>query len=514
MTRRLVRGGGPPTGLLPARMQRVLRSSRELWLAFIVLHLLFLLALLPTIIGGQVLGDLPLYRNWADAGLEYHYWHGLDAEWVYPIGALAPITLAALAGPALYQLCWFLMTTALNGLAVGVLIRWGRDQRGFAAACLWLVFTLLLSPVGLLRLEGITAPMVVMALAVLARRPVVAAALLAAATWIKVWPAAVLLAVLIASRRRVSVLLTGTVVTGMVVAFVLIDGRAKFLAGFVMMQSDRALQLEAPVTTPWVWLAALHKFQTVIYQDLALETREVSGPGTGLMASVMTPIMFLAVVAIAVLIHRALRRGAEPADLILTGALSLVSAFVVFNKVGSPQYMLWLVPVVTVGVTQSWKRWLIPTSLLVAIAALTTLVFPVYYLPLVDGDLFAVSLLTARNALLIVLLIWAVTAVARAGRPRRSSIVSPGRPLASQLRVTRRSAPGAAKPLVPGLWRQASRALVARDDLTTVFGPDPGELVQALNIGTRSSAALEAIANLRILISQRRPRKSPHDGQR
>ena len=414
MTTEIVSPNGLRTRFLSPDRPRLLRTPRFLWSAFTYLHLVFLLALLPTIIGGGVLGDLPLYRTWADSGLDYHFWQGLDAEWVYPIGALLPITIAGLAGPALYQLCWFLMTAILNGLAVGVLTQWGRNVRGFPAAWAWLLLTLLLSPVSLLRLEGITAPVVVIALTLIARRPIVAAALLAAATWIKVWPAAVILAVLLTSRRRLHMLATGTAVTAAVVGFVMLAGGAKFLTGFVTMQSVRALQLEAPVTTPWVWLAALHEFHTVVYKNFEIDTREVSGPGAVFTASIMTPIMFAAFAAIAVLICVALWRGADAADLLLTGALALVSAFIVFNKVGSPQYMLWLVPVVVVGVGRSWRRWRIPLCILIAAAGLTTLVFPIYYLPLVGGNLFAVSLLTARNALLVAMLIWALLSVTRA----------------------------------------------------------------------------------------------------
>lgn len=423
------------TRFLTPDRRRLVRTPRFLWLSFTYLHLVFLLALLPTILGGGVLGDLPLYRTWADSGLDSHFWQGLDTEWVYPIGALLPITVAGLAGPALYQLCWFLMTAILNALAVGVLTRWGRDVHGFPAAWAWLLLTLLLSPVGLLRLEGITAPLVVMALALIARRPIVAAGLLAAATWIKVWPAAVVLAVLLTSRRRLHMLATGAAVTATVVGVVVLAGSTKFLSGFVTMQTDRALQLEAPVTTPWVWLAALHKFGTIVYKNLELETREVSGPGAVFTATIMTPLMFAAFAVIAVLICIALWRGADAPDLLLTGALALVSAFIVFNKVGSPQYMLWLVPVVVVGVGRSWRRWRIPTYLLVATAGLTTLVFPIYYLPLIAGNLFAVSLLTARNALLVAVMIWAVAAVIRAART----------PAASD--VTRASAGDAAHPL-------------------------------------------------------------------
>jgi hypothetical protein len=73
---------------------------------------------------------------------------------------------------------------------------------------------------------------------------------------------------------------------------------------------------------------------------------------------------------------------------------------------------LWLVPVVAVGVGRSWAEWRVPATLTLAISGLTTLVFPIFYLPLIDGDLFSLLLLTARNALLVVLLAWAITDLA------------------------------------------------------------------------------------------------------
>ena len=42
-------------------------------------------------------------------------------------------------------------------VAVGALTNWGRNTKGYTGAWWWLVFSFVLSPVGLLRLEGITA---------------------------------------------------------------------------------------------------------------------------------------------------------------------------------------------------------------------------------------------------------------------------------------------------------------------------------------------------------------------
>ncbi len=408
----------------PARREW-LRSPRTLLLGFLGLHTLFLFALLPTILTGRVLGDLPLYRVWAEQALRNGVWQGIDVEWVYPIGALVPVVLADVAGPLLYQLLWFLMTMALNATAIGILTDWGRNRGGYKAAWFWLAFSLVLSPVGLLRLEGLSAPLVIMGLVLLARRPVIAAALLTIATWIKVWPAAVLLAVVAASRRRLSVIVTGAAISVGIALAVWAAGGLRFLTGFVTMQSDRALQLEAPVTTPWVWLAAMGHHGTTIYQNQAIATREVSGPGTTLVAALMTPVMFLAMAAIFVLVLLALRRSRDNAQLVLLGALALVSTFVVFNKVGSPQYMLWIAPVVAVGVAHDWARWRVPAYLMLVIGGLTTLIFPIFYLPLVHGDAGALLLLTLRNGLLMVMLGWSVLGLwrtARAGSPASVSV--------------------------------------------------------------------------------------------
>jgi hypothetical protein len=354
-------------------------------------------------------------------------WQGIDVAWVYPIGAIVPIVLADVAGPLLYQLLWFLMTTGLNAAAIGILTDWGRNRAGYKAAWFWLVFSLLLSPVGLLRLEGLSAPLVIMGLVLLARRPVVAGALLAAATWIKVWPAAVILAIMAASRRRVSVLVTGAVLTAGITVAVWAAGGLRHLSGFVTEQTDRALQLEAPVTTPWVWLATLGQPGTSIYQNHEIATREVSGPGAGVAAAAMTPLMFLALAGIFVLLLVALRRRGESAQLVLVGALALVTTFVVLNKVGSPQYLLWIAPVVTVGILHDWARWRVAAYLTLAIGGLTTLVFPIFYLPLVHGDVGAVLLLTQRNGLLVVLLGWSVLALWRTARVGSRASVPVGR---------------------------------------------------------------------------------------
>jgi hypothetical protein len=385
-----------------------LKQRRFLVGGFVGLHALFLLALLPTILTGETLGDLPLYRDWAMQGLDLGLWQGISTEWVYPVGALVPIVAAALAGPLLYQLLWFLMTTALNATSVYILARGGAGRSGYRAAWWWMLVLLIMSPVALLRLEGITAPLAVIGLTLIARRPAVAAVILSAATWIKVWPAALILALVVACRKRWTVLITGVAFTLLVVIVVAALGGIQFLASFVSMQSDRGLQLEAPVTTPWLWMSILGVPGTYIWQNMSINTEEVTGPGDTIAAAVTDPAMLLAVALILTLILLAVRRGVAETKLLLVGSLALVTTLVVFNKVGSPQYMLWIAPVIAIGIRENWREWKTPAILMLVIAGLTTAVFPILYLPLVAGNAGAAAILTTRNTLVIVLFGWAV----------------------------------------------------------------------------------------------------------
>lgn len=409
----------------PSRNERVLalfESRRALIVTFVVIHVIFLAALIPTIVAGDALGDLPLYRQWVIGGFEVNQWPVLTYAWVYPAGALLPIVAASLAGPGAFQLLWFVMTTGLNALSVYYLVQAAPPgRRRYAAAQWWMLVLLIMSPLALLRLEGIAAPLAIIGLAFLARRPFLASIVLCTATWIKVWPAAILLAIIAGSRRWLTVVLGAITVTAAVVVTVSALGGFPFLASFITMQSDRTLQVEAPVSSAWLWMSDLHIGNSFVWQDKTLSTEEVTGPGANIAASAMTPLMLVAVTAIVILVGLARRRGVASSTLVVNGALALVCALVVFNKVGSPQYILWIAPVVAFGLAGSWRSWRTPAILLLAIAALTTLVFPVFYIPLLDGDVAVAVLLTTRNVLLIVLLGWALQKLVLLARSTHSA---------------------------------------------------------------------------------------------
>ncbi len=428
---------------LPTRLRRtwsrVQAHPRGLLYGFVAVHAAVFLALTPLMIGGGVSGDLPLYRLWATGALSDGVWPVLDFSWVYPAGAVVPIVLPNVFGEQHYQFVWLALLTALNAVALWLLTDRGRHTVDNRAAWWWLLVTLLLSPVAFLRLEGFSAPLVVAALMLLSTRPRVAGLLLAAATWIKVWPAAVIAAVVVGSRHRAVVLRGGVLVTMVVVSCVLLGRGADDLTSFVTMQSGRALQLEATLSTPWLWMAMLRVPGASVYQNVALATREVMGPGDTWMINESTQVMLAVLVLLAGVLAVASfglprwggsrRRGsAASADAVavvparargdefgtvLLGALTLTLAFVVFNKVGSPQYLLWIVPIVAVGYASRPEAFRTPAVLTAWASGLTTLVFPILYRPLIELNPVAVLVLGARNALLVVLFCWCTARLVR-----------------------------------------------------------------------------------------------------
>ncbi len=403
----------PSENIQPNFRQR----KSTLWLSFALVHAVFLITLLPLIINGQVLSDIQFYREWAYLGLEQGVWQGISNDWVYPVAALLPMLLATAFGSYLYQLGWFVLFTALNAAGFSILTHAGRRKDRYPAAYWWLLATALLGPVALGRIDGLTAPMVIAGLLLLVSRPALASALLSVATWIKVWPAAVVLTALAVSPKRLRILITGAAVSVAIAAFVAAAGGLRHLLSFISAQGDRGMQLEAPFTTPGLWQAIIGGSGAYIYEDKEINTREVRGALGEPVATLMSPLLFLAVAAVVVLLVWALRRGAEMQSLTTIGSLALVSSMIVFNKVGSPQFMLWLVAVTAVGVALEGARWRLPAVLMLIVAALTTLVYPMFYAALYnDLNVWVALLLTLRNGLVVALFVWAVLTLVKLGR--------------------------------------------------------------------------------------------------
>jgi hypothetical protein len=227
------------------------------------------------------------------------------------------------------------------------------------------------------------------------------------AAWIKVWPVALVLGLLQkgAAFKRQVVTLAATCLVILGVG-VLLGGNGN-LFSFVTLQTDRGLQVESPAAYAWVVLASLHQSNAIVYFDPLLTTYQVSGDLVSEISFLMSFVLLIAISITGFLHWRGLKAGANSAQLAAATALTATLDLIVFNKVGSPQYQLWLVAPVILGLAIGAKKWGVPTYFVLGLALLTQLVYPVFYSNLIATEPFAVAILGARNLALVVLLVWA-----------------------------------------------------------------------------------------------------------
>lgn len=399
------------------------RGRIMMWVAFAAVHLL--VGWFGWWMPNMPMGDVYLvYEPWSSEALRGDDIVGITEPWVYPHLALAPMMLThALAWILGYTVAWAVLVTLCDAVAFRMLLGDGRSRPRRAAARFWLAFILLLGPVGMYRIDAITVPLAIAGLLWLTRRPLLASALLAAAAWIKVWPAALLAAAVLALRRRADVIVGALVTTAVVVGTVALAGGARHLLGFVTTQTGRGLQVEAPVSAPYLWGAAVDADGSWVFYDEDILTFQVTGPNVDAVIAAMTPLLALAAAAVLALGAIKAWRGAPILRLLPPLALAAVLVLMVFNKVGSPQFHDWLIAPLVLWIVLDRRRARPLAALGLLAAALTQAVYPLMYGQVLNAQAVAVAVLTARNLVLVILLVWAVVRVARV--PVVAPVVAP-----------------------------------------------------------------------------------------
>jgi len=395
------------------RVAALARHPVALWIAFLAVHLW--LGWLCLHADNLPMGDVTLvYKPWAQQAQTGMAIVGITVPWVYPPLALIPVMLPLLAGVANYAGGWLTMVLLFDAVAFAMLTVRG-ERRRIAAAWWWLAFLAVLGPIAIARLDTVSVAIVIVAMLLLRTRPRVAAVLLAVATWIKVWPAAIIAAVFIVSRERWRMLLAAFATSLVVVVLALTFGSASNLFSFITQQTGRGLQIEAPVSLPWMWAAAAHLPGSFVYYDQNILTFQVTGPGIDLASALMTPLLAIVVVTVAMIGIRATYRGAPALTVLPPLSLAMVAALIAFNKVGSPQYIAWLAVPVIIGIVCSGRRFRTAAILVGITGGLTQLIYPYLYNLLLSVNPVIVGVLTLRNVMEFVILGYALVALWRTG---------------------------------------------------------------------------------------------------
>jgi Glycosyltransferase family 87 len=350
--------------------------------------------------------DTPVYDSYGTA-IENGAVPYRDIRPEYPPGALPAFVVPALLSDdeqefrdvfewlmALFGVVTVLLTAvSLRGLGAS-------RARTAGALALVAAFPLLLGSVVLTRFDLYPVVFVAAALAALVhRRDRLGFALLGAAVAVKLYPA-VLVPVALGyvwnrrGRREALVCLAfcAGVVALAFLPFLLIapDGVAHSLG----RQLSRPLQIESLGAA--LYLGAHHLVGLDVEMRSGHGSQNLYGSGTAFTAAV------LSLLQLAVLVWIWLRRPAEKEELVRWSAAALV-AFVALGKVLSPQFLIWLAPVVPLV---GGLRGLRASVLLAAALVLTQLWFPSRYWDLArELDALPSTLVLLRDLVLVAVLV-------------------------------------------------------------------------------------------------------------
>jgi len=358
----------------------------------------------------RLLLDTPVYETYGDATLrgEIPY---RDFAVEYPPGALPVFILpSALAGSghfdtytrvfeALMGLCGML---AVAAVAV-TLVRLGRRRLELAAAVgLAGLGALALGPVVLSRFDLWPATLMIGAVALLVcERRRWSFAVLGLAFAAKLFPAVILppmLAYVWRRDGRRQALVAGgwflAVALACYAPFVALSPHGVWAS--LSGQASRPLQIESLGAS--LLLAAHQVWGAALTMEVSHGSNNLAGSlpgGLALGQAVLQPLVLVALWA-------GFLRGPADRDRLVRTCAACVCAFVALGKVLSPQYLVWLLPLVPL---LRGRRALLAGALLVASMVLTQVWFPYRYLDLVyTFDATASWLVVARDLVLVALL--------------------------------------------------------------------------------------------------------------
>jgi len=376
-------------------------------------------------------GDAREYENWGN-WITSHLVPYRDFNVEYPPAALPtfaiPVYLRVLFGHYNTWYFWFRIELLALALLLLLAIAWalaglGASRRhAYAALCIAGVTPALLGPISLFHYDYWPALLATGAVAALvARRGVLACALAALGAAAKVFPIVLVPLALFelwrAGRWRAVLEGSGAAAAVLLVVVGPFAAIAPHGLGWAIhRESSRPLDLES---TGASILAAMHELAGFhLHVVAAAESHGLAGSWPDALS---TASAFLTVAALLGVYWLYLRSPRTANDLV-TASAAAVTAYIVFGKVFSPQYVLWLVPLVPLVGGRRGAR---ASALLVVVVGVTQIFEPYHY---VDYWHMATPWVTwmvvLRNALvvaLLALLVWPARAIDTSARSARDS---------------------------------------------------------------------------------------------
>ncbi|MEY3933805.1 MAG: hypothetical protein RLZZ606_404 [Actinomycetota bacterium] len=361
------------------------------------------------------------YSAWANSFLQNGSILGINEPWVYPYIANIPVLLPEWIWPSDYMTGWFILAVNVNMLLIAYLLGWGKQMERAKGAWFLIACIFLTGPVAMGRLEVFSLALTVLALiSYLKTRESLSMQFFSLATWIKVSPMAGIITGFVASNRRIRFALHMAIGTAVLVLIGLLLGGDENLVSFITLQSDRGIQVESTIAIVWLIQLLFNVPGADVYYDNTIVTFQVAGFGVAEVSSLMTLVQFGALAITIFLGFRAKKNGADANTLFAWMFLTATMDLLVFNKVGSSQYQLWIVGAVLFGILAKTANWKPMVWVTLITSALTWLIFPIFYGSLLDGEPLGVGLLVLKNIGFIYILVYANIQLTKLGVKTKS----------------------------------------------------------------------------------------------
>jgi hypothetical protein len=391
--------------------------------------LVFLAACVPPwvhLYSGRGVGDMYLFRIYG-----HRMMHGLvpyhDFFFDWPPGSVPPVFLAAVPGGSYYD--WFhglIAVYAIAAIAAAALTLVGLGVRGvrlYAAVAAVAAFPFALGAISIDSFDYWPALFTTAGLAALvAGRDRLGFGLLGAGIVAKIYPIVIvpLALVWVWRRRGRSETLRGLGVGVAVVVVVSLPFAAVGLTGLgfsVWTQLRRGLQMESLGASLLMALDRLGVHHVHVVTTSAPYSLDIAGGAATAVGALFTILLVVALVVV----YLAYASGADEPQRLVTAAVAAVAGYVAFNRVLSPQYLVWLFPLVPLV---AGTPGVVATLLLFAACGLTMTWFPGRFWHLANVSPVSWCVL-GRNVLVVLVFSAVVTPLLRsARRPWRETVAA------------------------------------------------------------------------------------------
>ncbi len=350
--------------------------------------------------------DIDIY-NWYASLMHQGLQPYRDFNVEYPPLAVPLFVLPGHVGSLAQYTSWFsylmfllaLAMTALTGAAAVVL--WPTGRRAYAAVALLALATAATGAILENRYDIAVAVVIAFFTLFLIQRQLIAASFaLGIGFALKLTPVALLpLVLLFVARPRRALGPLATFTLAAVLPFVpYVISAPRGIWYVFQYHLHRPLQVESVLATPLMVGRALHiSSGHWVYSH---GSHAIAAPGAHLLATLSGPLTLAALaVTYAVIVRRRALLRAAP-HIAPLAILAVILTIMAFGKVLSPQYVIWMLPVVALVGVQDGAL----ATLAVATLLLTQVEFPARYGDLLAFDPATVLVVAARNVLLLVTL--------------------------------------------------------------------------------------------------------------